>query len=64
MGDSIQVKDLPEVEGYTILNTPGAVVARVQVTRAARMSTSTEASDEEAEAQDIIHDEILNRWIR
>ncbi|MBI33750.1 MAG: 50S ribosomal protein L25 [Flavobacteriales bacterium] len=49
LGDSIQVKDLPEVDGYEILNTPGAVVARVQVTRAARMSSS---SDEEAEAQE------------
>ena len=51
LGDSIQVKDIPEVEGYTILNSPGAVVARVQVTRAARMSTATEAVEgAEAEA--------------
>lgn len=46
LGQSVQVKDLAAAEGFEILNAPGAVVARVQVTRAARMS----ASEEEAEA--------------
>lgn len=46
LGQSVQVKDLAAGEGFEILNAPGAVVARVQVTRAARMS----ASEEEAEA--------------
>ncbi len=48
LGDSIQVKDIPELDGFKILNPPGAVVARVQVTRAARMTTS---SDEEVVAE-------------
>ncbi len=50
LGDSIQVKDIPETEGFEILNLPGAVVARVQVTRAARMTSSDEEVQAEAEA--------------
>jgi large subunit ribosomal protein L25 len=42
LGDSIQIKDIPAIEGFEILNSPGAVVARVQVTRAAKMTSSTE----------------------
>tara|TARA_Y100000766_G_scaffold226128_1_gene199003 strand:+ start:5404 stop:6000 length:597 start_codon:yes stop_codon:yes gene_type:complete len=50
LGDSIQVKDLPKTEGFELLNLPGAVVARVQVTRAARMTSSDEEAQVEAEA--------------
>ncbi len=53
LGDAVQVKDLETAEGYDILNAPGAVVARVQVTRAARMGgdeAETEATPEAAEA--------------
>jgi large subunit ribosomal protein L25 len=50
LGDSIQVKDIAESEGFEILNLPGAVVARVQVTRAARMTSSDEEVQVEAEA--------------
>lgn len=50
LGDSIQVKDLPKTEGFEILNLPGAVVARVQVTRAARMTSSEEEVQAETEA--------------
>lgn len=45
LGSAVQVKDMPKVEGYEVLNAPGAVVARVQVTRSARMAA---ASGEEA----------------
>lgn len=50
LGDSIQVKDLPKTEGFELLNLPGAVVARVKVTRAARMTSSDEEAQVEAEA--------------
>ena len=40
LGKSVQVKDMPATEGFEILNAPGAVVARVQVTRAARMAAA------------------------
>ena len=50
LGDSIQVKDIPKTEGFEILNLPGAVVARVQVTRAARMTSSEEEVQAETEA--------------
>lgn len=50
LGESVQVKNLPEAEGYDVLNAPNAVVTRVQVTRTARMSAS-EASEETAEAE-------------
>lgn len=53
LGESVQVKDLPTAEGYTVLNALGAVVARVQVTRAARMGgdeVEAEAAPEAAEA--------------
>lgn len=43
LGQSVQIKDMPAAEGYEILNAPGAVVARVQVTRAARMSAAEAA---------------------
>lgn len=49
LGSSVQVKDLPAAEGYQVLNAPGAVVARVQVTRAARMSSSDEPTEAAAE---------------
>jgi large subunit ribosomal protein L25 len=42
LGDSIQIKDVPALEGFEILNSPDAVVARVQVTRAAKMTSSSE----------------------
>ena len=42
LGDSIQIKDIPAIEGFEILNSPGAVVARVQVTRTAKITSSTE----------------------
>jgi len=48
LGESVQVKDIPVVEGFDILNAPGAVVARVQVTRNARMAANEE---EEATAE-------------
>jgi large subunit ribosomal protein L25 len=50
LGDSIQVKDIQKTEGFEILNPPGAVVARVQVTRAARMTTSEEEEQVATEA--------------
>ena len=50
LGQSVQVKDMPAAEGFEILNAPGAVVARVQVTRAARMSASEETAEAAAEA--------------
>lgn len=43
LGGSVQVKSIPSIEGVEILNLPGAVVARVQVTRSSRMG------DDEAE---------------
>ena len=48
LGEAVQVKDIPVVEGFDILNAPGAVVARVQVTRNARMAANEE---EEATAE-------------
>jgi len=42
LGEAVQVKDLSVVEGYDILNAPGAVVARVQVTRNAIMAANEE----------------------
>ena len=48
LGEAVQVKDLPVVEGFEILNAPGAVVARVQITRNARMAANEE---EEATAE-------------
>jgi large subunit ribosomal protein L25 len=48
LGESVQIKDIPVVEGFDILNAPGAVVARVQVTRNARMAANEE---EEATAE-------------
>ena len=42
LGESVQIKDMPAAEGFEVLNAPGAVVARVQVTRAARMSAAEE----------------------
>jgi large subunit ribosomal protein L25 len=45
LGGSVQVKAIPAIEGVEILNLPGAVVARVQVTRSSRMG-----DDEEGEA--------------
>ena len=42
LGESVQIKDIPVVEGFDILNAPGAVVARVQVTRNARMAANEE----------------------
>ena len=48
LGEAVQVKDIPVVEGFEILNAPGAVVARVQVTRNARMAANEE---EEATAE-------------
>lgn len=48
LGTAVQVKDMPKTEGYEVLNVPGAVVARVQVTRSARMAA---ASGEEVAAE-------------
>jgi large subunit ribosomal protein L25 len=48
LGESVQVKDIPVVEGFDILNAPGAVVARVQVTRNARMAANEEEATAEA----------------
>ena len=48
LGEAVQVKELPVVEGFEILNAPGAVVARVQITRNARMAANEE---EEATAE-------------
>ena len=45
LGDSVQIKDLPAVEGFDVLNAPGAVVARVQVTRAARLGGDGETEE-------------------
>ena len=53
LGGSVQVKSIPSIEGVEILNLPGAVVARVQVTRSSRMGDDeaegvTEGATEEA----------------
>jgi len=48
LGEAVQVKDLPVVEGFEILNAPGAVVARVQITRNARMAANEEEATAEA----------------
>lgn len=55
LGGSVQVKSIPSIEGVEILNLPGAVVARVQVTRSSRMGDDeaegvTEGATEEAAA--------------
>ncbi|MDA9328650.1 50S ribosomal protein L25/general stress protein Ctc [Flavobacteriales bacterium] len=50
LGEAVQVKDIPVVEGFDILNAPGAVVARVQVTRNARMAANEEEEEATAEA--------------
>lgn len=50
LGESVQVKDIPVVEGFDILNAPGSVVARVQVTRNARMAANEEEETATAEA--------------
>ncbi|MDG1516594.1 MAG: 50S ribosomal protein L25/general stress protein Ctc [Flavobacteriales bacterium] len=50
LGESVQIKDIPVVEGFDILNAPGAVVARVQVTRNARMAANEEEEEATAEA--------------
>lgn len=50
LGESVQIKDIPVVEGFDILNAPGAVVARVQVTRNARMAANEEEEKATAEA--------------
>lgn len=55
LGGSVQVKSIPLIEGVEILNLPGAVVARVQVTRTSRMGDDdaegvTEGATEEAAA--------------
>jgi large subunit ribosomal protein L25 len=56
LGGSVQVKAIPSIEGVEILNLPGAVVARVQVTRSSRMGDDeaegvTEGATEEAAAE-------------
>ena len=56
LGGSVQVKTIPSIEGVEILNLPGAVVARVQVTRSSRMGDDeaegvTEGATEEAAAE-------------
>lgn len=56
LGGSVQVKSIPAVDGVEILNIPGAVVARVQVTRSARLAdgdaaVATEEVAEEAAAE-------------
>ena len=56
LGGSVQVKSIPSIEGVEILNLPGAVVARVQVTRSSRMGDDeaegiTEGATEEAAAE-------------
>ena len=49
LGGSVQVKAIPAIEGVEILNLPGAVVARVQVTRSSRMAEDeSEGADEVA----------------
>jgi large subunit ribosomal protein L25 len=53
LGSAVQVQDLGSIEGLEVLNAPGSVVARVQVTRNARMaanSTDEESAEVEAEA--------------
>ena len=50
LGESVQIKDIPVVEGFDVLNAPGAVVARVQVTRNARMAANEEEEEATAEA--------------
>lgn len=53
LGGSVQVKAIPAIEGVEILNASDAVVARVQVTRSARMAEgddAVEATEEGAEA--------------
>ena len=53
LGTAVQVQDLGSIEGLEVLNAPGAVVVRVQVTRNARMaadSTDEESAEVEAEA--------------
>lgn len=52
LGGSVQVKAIPAIEGVEILNLPGAVVARVQVTRSARM-----AEDESEGAEEVVTEE-------
>jgi large subunit ribosomal protein L25 len=42
LGEAVAIKDIAAVEGFDILNAPGAVVARVQVTRNARMAANEE----------------------
>lgn len=46
LGGSVQVKAIAPIDGVQILTTAGAVVARVQVTRSARMAANEEAAAE------------------
>jgi len=48
LGGSVQVKAIKEIKGVEILSAAKAVVARVQVTRTARLAASDEAAPEAA----------------
>jgi len=48
LGGSVQVRTITAIEGVEVLNLPGAVVARVQVTRTSRLSAGEEAVTEAA----------------
>lgn len=48
LGESVQVKNMAATEDYEVLNAGNSVVARVQITRTARMSAA-EATAEAAE---------------
>jgi len=50
LGGSVQVRTITAIEGVEILNLPGAVVARVQVTRTSRLSAGEEGEEAVTEA--------------